>query len=55
MKKLSVFLAMLLSLSMIFGLTACNKDDNSDTTPSEPYPYTVTFNTKGGSDIAKKM
>ena len=52
MKKLSMFLVVLLSLTMIFGLSAC-KDNENENTP-EPYPYTVTFNTNGGSAVNSK-
>lgn len=52
MKKLSMFLVVMLSLTMIFGLSACKDNENENTT--EPYPYTVTFNTNGGSAVNSK-
>ena len=54
MKKLSIFVAMLVSLTMLFSLSACKNDNDTGTTPPEPYPYTVTFNTKGGSAVEPK-
>ena len=41
MKKLSLFLVVLLSFTMLFSLTACNNDDSGET-PPVTYPYTVT-------------
>lgn len=54
MKKLSVFISLLISLTMFLGLTACNNDNDNGVTPPETYPYTVTFNTKGGSAVEPK-
>ena len=53
MKKLSIILVVLLSFTMLFGLTACNNDDSGET-PPVIYPYTVTFNTNGGSAVESK-
>ena len=52
MKKLSMFLVIMLSLTMIFGLSACNNNENENS--PESYPYTVTFNTNGGSTVSSK-
>jgi len=53
MKKLSIVLVVLLSFTMLFSLTACNNDESGETPPAT-YPYTVTFNTNGGSAVESK-
>lgn len=51
MKKLSIFLCLLLSTLML-GLTACGETNSQE--EIESYPYTVSFDTAGGTKIDAK-
>ncbi len=51
MKKFSIFLAVILSFIMLFGVAACQDKDNNQ---QESYPYTVSFQTLGGTAVAPK-
>ncbi len=51
MKKFPIFLAVILSFIMLFSVAACQDKDNNQ---QESYPYSVSFQTQGGTAVAPK-
>ncbi|MDE7373258.1 MAG: InlB B-repeat-containing protein, partial [Clostridia bacterium] len=51
-RKLTVLLAICCIIACVFCLVACSRGGGDNTTPPKQEPFTVTFDTNGGSAIA---